>query len=430
MTEVWFRNPDLYVREMIEVGTLNFVWDRGYLHKKSMDPDKFIRAYLPPPTEYRMLIVGRSSQGAQELDRRTTYERPLAVHPVWEYGQPWAELEQLVEEPDYEGQRVVITSIPHVNSGPGRRFMRLLTELQQENPATRIHVHGLYAWRIMFGLEYAAVDIDPRTDAKKGNILLPNGKHVRFEEAVNWEQWISLLGFMPVDLAVPRNRCMYNMRSALWSGQHYRENIKFAYKSNRTVDSDSKFATTPVAHNVMVRHVTAQEGDKFLCNLCSLQMSCKYFRSGAVCVVPDSEPAELASFFKTRDSDAIIEGLGTLLAAQTRRLERGIAEEEMSGNLGLSSEVTKIINTLFDRGVKLAKLVNPALAQPNVKINVNHGTQITAGTPQAIMAEVVAQFEARGIPRQNITTEMIEEFFSNPDAVKQRAIDVASVPGD
>lgn len=428
MTEVWFRNPDLYVREMIEVATYNFVWDRGYLHKKSLDPEKFIQAYIPPPQDFRMLIVGNHDQGAQEITRATTWKTAVQV-PVWEYGDPWADLEQLIEEPEYEGQRVVVTSIPHVNTGPGRRFMRLLTELQQENRQTNVHVHGLYAWRILFGLEYGSVDIDPRTDAKKGNLLLPNGKHIKFEEAPNWEQWITLFGYLPVELSVPRNRCMYNIKSALWSGLHYRENIKFAYKSQRTVDADSKFATTPVAHNVMVRHVKAEEGDKFLCNTCSLQMSCKYFRSGAVCVVPDSEPAELARFFKTRDSDAIIEGLGTLLAAQTRRLERGMQEEELNGNLGLSSEVTKIINTLFDRGVKLAKLVNPALAQPNVKVNINSGTQISMGTPQAMMAEVVAQFEARGIARENITPDMIEEFFANPEAVKQRAIDVASVPG-
>ena len=45
--------------------------------------------------------------------------------------------------------------------------------------------------------------------------------------------------------------------------------------------------------------------------------------------MPGSEPAELAKHFKTRDSDQIIDGLGTLLALQANRLDRGVADEQM-----------------------------------------------------------------------------------------------------
>jgi hypothetical protein len=98
-----------------------------------------------------------------------------------------------------------------------------------------------------------------------------------------------------------------------------------------------------------------------------------------VCIVPDSESQELAQFFKTRDSETIIEGLGTLLAVQSRRLQVGLLDENAEGEL--NPEVTKIVNTLFDRGVKLAKLVNPDLASASAtKITFNQQT-INASTP-------------------------------------------------
>ncbi len=149
-----------------------------------------------------------------------------------------------------------------------------------------------------------------------------------------------------------------------------------------------------------------------------------------MCIVPGSEPVELAKFFKTRDSGEIIEGLGTLLAAQTRRLEHALEAEESKGEL--HPETTKIINTLFDRGVKLAKLVDPALAATGaVRLNLNIGDtnnlQINASTPQALMAAIVDEFVRRGIPRENITPEMVMKVFESPEDLKNKAIEAAVV---
>jgi hypothetical protein len=130
-----------------------------------------------------------------------------------------------------------------------------------------------------------------------------------------------------------------------------------------------------------------------------------------------------------RDSDTIIDGLGTLLAAESRRLERAYADEEEKG--GISPEVTKIINTLFDRGVKLAKLVNPALAAAgaakfNFKINNNTAT-INAASPQQLMAAVVQELVSRGIPRDQITPEMVMRIIDEPEEVRGRAIEAAVI---
>lgn len=430
-TEAWFRNPHTYIRELVEVGVGRIAWDRGFIHKKRIDPAKHANLYFPASIPYRVLLVG--DQGTAEYRRGDT--KPSAVYPTWCYGEDFSLLEELVAEnaaddeditgdmsvPDDErpvlGQehRVVVSDLPMGHTGPGRRFLRQLQELQHENPDCIIHVHGLYSFRLAFGMGFRAADVEVRTTAQKGRVYLPNGKEMKYEQTVAAPHWITLLGMSPVDLEVPRNRCMYNIRSAVWAGEHYEENIKFKAKGPHEPDTTSPSAvpaTTSRVHSGVVR-----PGDKFLCDTCSLQTSCKYVRSGGVCSIPDSEPAQLARFFNTRDSDMIITGLGTLLAAQTNRLERGMEDEEDMGEL--DPEVTKIINSLFANGVKLAKLVNPTLAGgPKVGVFVNGATDtrvsVAGMSPKALVAGIVNELEGRGISRDKITPEMIQGLIEGP----------------
>jgi len=277
----------------------------------------------------------------------------------------------------------------------------------------------------MFGLGFKSVDIMPRETARLGKVFLPSGKEVTHEYAAAEPHWINLLGMKPHELKVPRSRCMYNIRSALWAAENFTEAIRFRTKGFSHVDPDDPLKRPPRNKQIMVRRNPEQPGDKMLCDICSLQIACKYFRTGAVCIVPDAETTELARYFKNRDSGVIIDGLGTLLATQTRRLEKAMAKEEESKTL--SPEVTKIINTLFDRGVKLAKLVDPSLAAAGApRNNTLNVTQITASTPQELMSQIVNSFAAQGIPADQITQEMIQRVLSDPEGVKQRAIDVAS----
>ena len=130
---------------------------------------------------------------------------------------------------------------------------------------------------------------------------------------------------------------------------------------------------------------------------------------------------ELAEQFNTRDVNTIIGGLGNLLAKEADRAERFLKAEEQSevdtGNLeravdtGLSNEVTKIIHGLFDRGNKLAKLLDPRLAG-GAKVAINVGAQnaqIVAGaTPQQLVAATVAELQAEGYTMDQITPELIK----------------------
>jgi hypothetical protein len=437
MTEVWFRNTATCIKECVERQVRDMVFDRGYLYKRNMDPNRYVELYygnLP----YRLLTIGTPEQATQELVPGHTLDRPAAQHPTWAYGESWDRLESAMADPEKYGfrtapgydadPRVVVTDLPMLNTAAAKSFMRQISELQAEYSDTVLHVHGLYSFRFAFGLGFGSVDYEPRTLASKGKVVLPNGKEVTYERAGESPQWVTLIGFMPSDLRVPRNRCMYNIESARWAGRHFTDEIRFEHRrTNPTPDEvDSESSPPRTNRAIMVRRQEFQSGDKWLCDLCNLQNTCKYFRTGSVCVVPDSEPMELARLFGSRDSDQIIEGLGALMGAQSRRLNRAMDEELHDPEQTVNPEVTKIINTLFDRGVKLAKLLNPALASASApKVNVNFGNQIAATNPNQLMARVYEELQSRGIRREDITPEMVEQILKKPDDLRERAIEAA-----
>jgi hypothetical protein len=218
---------------------------------------------------------------------------------------------------------------------------------------------------------------------------------------------------------------MFNIKSAVWAGKNYLELNKFKTSGSQPaleIDTPDKEYLPATAESYKSKG-KIQAGDQMLCNTCSLQLDCKYYREGAVCSVPGAEPAPLAVFFKTRDSDMILEGLSTIMATQTRRLEQGMRDEETFGEL--DPEVTKILNGLFDRGVTLAKLVDPSLrGGPKVGVYVGAGgqAQVGSGDPRVFVGGVIRELEARGIPRDQITPALVQttiEAMSRPDARRQ-----------
>jgi hypothetical protein len=449
-TEVWFRNPDNYIRELVECEEYQIAWDRGFLFKKKIDPLKHASLYYGNAYPYRLLLVG--DQGTVELQSGDSMNSPTAVYPTWCYGEETVLLEEMLANPWGEnlefcndlsipvdqrpvlGQehRVVITDLPNASSGPGRKFLRYLKDLQGDYPDATIHVHGLYGYKIAFGMGWKSVDVEPRTTAQKGRIFLPSGQEVKYEQAQTHPKWVTTLGFKPVELAVPRNRCMYNIKSAVWAGANYDALFNFRMRSDAPVDhsTPTNDYKPPETKSQFTKQVTAQLGDKFQCNTCSLQLDCKHFRDGAVCSVPNAEPTELARFFKTRDAGMIIDGLGTLLAANTRRLESGLREEEAFGDL--NPEVSKIMSQVFTQGVQLAKMLDPALrGGPSVQVNVGgNQAQVAGANPQQLVAAAFRALEAQGFSRDEITPDMVQNLLismstpqkSLPEAVQGTVI--------
>lgn len=499
-TEVWFRNPDSYIRELAEVAVPRVAWDRGYLVKKRIDPVLHAELYFGSLPDWRTLAIG--PQGSAEYRLGDVYGRPSAVYPTFCFGESEQVLEDMVAYPAGQddslclnksvplderptlGQehRVIISDIPNMRTAVNRSFLKFIAELQEEYTDCMIHLHGLYGFRTMFSMPFRAVDFEARTTAQKGKVVTPVGREIAFERIAAHAHWATMLGMRPSELAIPRNRCIYNIKSAIWAGQNFRKEVHYRVRGTSaysTVDSDYTEAKLAVEasrgamsseEQVMADYVLEEirrssqgftdtdtptnefkpaetrkgairvrkaltsgkakgnEGDYFHCNSCSIADNCKLYREGSVCTVPSSETSNLAKLFGSRDSNQIIDGLGELLKIQADRIEDGRAQEEDFGEL--NPEVNKMLDRLFSNGVKLAKLIDPTLnggARVNVNVGVGAGGQaaVMAGNPNQLMGAIIRELEGRGIPRADITPEMIQGVLEgmSGSAIPTRAIE-------
>lgn len=450
--EVFFRNPHNYIRELVDAGVAMVAWDRGQLVKSKIDPIKHAELYFGTTFDWRVLAIG--IQGTAEYRPGDSWFEPTAVYPTWEYGMDMMLLEDLMANPVGEvreacedkkvpgderpvfGQehRVVITNFPQTQTGPGRQFVQALKTLQEDYPDCILHLHGLYSQRVMYGMGFRSVDVDPRTSASKGKVDLPMGKQLSIEAAVaNNLKIITMLGFKPVDLKVPAQRCIFNIKSALWAADNFGKLYAFRTRSDgREVDTttpDTDYVPPQTKGTGIVSK--AKEGDKFHCDTCSLADECKHYRDGAVCSLKNAEPRTLSSYFKTRDAETIVEGLSVVVQANARRLERGMATEAAIGDL--DKETTKLMGQVFDQGTKLAKLIDPNLrGGTRVQVNVGAGAQAAVvGTvdPKQVVAQAVRELEARGFTRDQMTPEMIAQIVGagqNPEQMR-RSIEAGQI---
>lgn len=385
---------------------------------------KFMELYLRGQN-YRVLVV--RNQGTMELRPGDSLEKPSAVYPTWNYGEDAEVLHYLCENPvgdDLElveneslpaigrpvlGQphRVVIIGAPPADARIGRRFLQFIGDLQQEYPLCRLHLHGFYSYRAVFGSGVASGDVDPREDAARGRIITPAGHVVVHEATRKNPLWAHALGFEPDDLRVPRNRCIYNIRSALWAAERFTADESFGLTRRLPKKDDTR--RMPVI--VKPRGHQEKPTDRILCDVCTLVLACKYAREGSVCTVPDSETSRLSDFFNSRDPERIIDGLGALMSVQAKRLEKGLEQEAPGGEL--DPQVTKMASQIFEQGVKLAKLLDPTLARPGLTLHVNTGggsAAIVNSNPAQLVAAVYAELEAQGMSRGDITPQIVQDF--------------------
>lgn len=411
-TEVWFRNPRLYIRECAELAVSRMAWDRGFAIKKHIDPLRWTEANYPASVDFRLLMVG--DQGTAELRRGYTLQKPFALYPTWEYANESIDaLEDLLERntvPEQE-HRVLVIRPPEARTRLGREFYALLSELQESYPHAILHVHGIESFRYAFGLGYRAADIDPYYSALHGSVQMPNGKECRLEDAD--QRWVRAIGYEPRELKVARNRCMFNIRSAEWAGRHYTEEFFFRAQRPPTIDTlTPPKLYEPESDPDWKPQRKANVGDRFICDLCSLQKNCKLFRVGAVCTLPGNQVGELAKLFNSRDSEKIVRGLGALLAKEADRVQGAIEREDKQVEAGgeYDPQVTAMMKVVFEHGVKLAKLVDPKLAGgTKVQVNVGAANAVANSTPQQMAAAVFAQLEEEGMKREDITAEVVAE---------------------
>lgn len=444
-TEVWFRDPLEYIRQCAFLLIPNIIWEGRLLDQKAIDPQAHLEMHYPHSFDYRMLIVRAGD--TVELRRGFSPTMPFAVYQTWTYDEDTLDdLEDMLSNPPGEdmdacsntnipihkrpvfGQehRVVVTRWPDYRTHLGRAFVRALKRYQHDFPEVIIHLWGSNSFRANFGMDIRSADFDATIEARHKALFLPNGRKIPSDAADEYGQWIRMLGFSVTELSKIDKRTEFNIKSALWAGQHFQEDLKFKSQGYDPVDPNSHHHLPATTVNVMSTRIKEQEGDKITCDSCSLFKTCKYYREGAVCSLPNTDGAALASYFATRSSDVIIQGLGKVLAVQASRFEEAALDEQYSEEPGLDPNVTRLGHVLVDDGVKLAKLVDPTLAAAGAaRVNAFYGGQHIHGdtTAQGLVAKIVAELEQQGIDRANITDEMVTQHIERQH---QQAIDAQS----
>ncbi len=448
-SEVWFRNPERWTASLAFLNVARIVWHHGLTLKRRIDPVAHARLSFPGSVEWRVMSVAAWG-GMEWTPASADSDHPVACYPVWQYGlEPFETLEALCAEnvansssarhdpfshvkfrpqPGQE-HRVIIGSYPHLSSGPGRRLLVLLGELQQDYPDTIIHLFSATGIASIVSPGLRAGDFDPYGVTSGGRALLPNGRYVSRDKFNAHRTWIKLIdNTTPDQLGTHKALLEFNIKSALYCAEHWQDTFRFRGRARAdfagfTDETPLGELPEPRSRRHAAYEGKPQPGDKIACDHCTLANSCKHYRERSVCNLTQSDTAGLAHFFKTRDADRIIDGLGELLAVQSRRAESAL-EIEQEGDK-LDPELTRILTSMFDAGVKLAKLANPALAAasaPKIAIQVNNGHRIEAASPSALMAGLVKELEAKGIERHEITPEMVVGLLEPP---KGEVIDVA-----
>lgn len=435
--EIWFRDPHSYVRECVKAGVSNLIWKYGTLAKYDIDAHRHACHYYPENRNFRVAVIG--DQGMVVMDRHHNIFDPLAVYPVWTYGEhrietleSWMasdctpemrERAMAEDRPTNEipviGQAhcVALNSLPNAKRAVEKKFWNLLAELQGDYPDCTLHIHGGNTFSRLCSGSFKSVDFYPRTQASMG-LILPNGRSVTKRNMRDHMKWIHLLGFTITELQDPKMRCIFNIKAMEWAAENWNNRDDISSRPGplsiaevgvlaRGGTPEPKLTKRPTRSRGKMKPLP---GDKLYCGACSFADTCHLYREGSVCTVPSTDVAKLVELFGSRDSTKIIEGLGALISFDLERLEEG-REHEVENN-ELDPHVTKIGDAVFKHGTTLAKLIDPSLRSAAVAINVGKGAAISVGedkTPQALASQAVAALEAGGVPRDQITVEMIQK---------------------
>jgi hypothetical protein len=449
--ELWLLDPGPFIDIAFAQGISSFVF-RAKMHEattRRQDWTKFLQM-AARGRPWRAIWVPYPGNFAVGFDSEHGFNRHVAVWPIWRASRPLSELEQLIENPwneDFKSarghygvdsrhsakpvkpfknqeRRIILAGMPKSEMEWSPLSAELLKLAESGANGHILHFHGQKSVARSIGIRVPSFDHPVRIDWVDGSprVLLPNGgiqQIDRIAENKDLELWIRIVGYnsrmLQIDDREELSRTVYdlNLRSLKWAHLNFDRAWDFRRKGMATdIDSpDAEWEPPPQPVKFTKRRASESQLDRWLCDTCSHSFICPYSREGSVCIVPGSDAEELANQFKTRNSSAILEALGTLLAAQTRRMNRAMEIEEETGKL--QPEVTKIMNSLFDRGVQMAKLVDPVIAgrsAPKLNIGIFNGSSPQQqATPQMLMAGVMAELESRGISPEEATEEQVAE---------------------
>ncbi len=445
MTEVWMGNPRAYILEALDEGFRKFTWHMGHLETDGSEVLSWFRtATMGYGSKCTIMLI--DVYGCPVYTAFSSYDKPLAVYPSWTPEESWDNLIWLMENNPGEDENYYLDeSVPQAMrvvkgqkhkvvvhrigvAGPEQQALMLqLRALQLRYPDVDLMISGLRGFTYILGYGFGSADWCPHNVTPLGGvtrqIVTPSGKQVNHPDyyAARYDDWFALVGWNSADVVEARDALRFNLRAFSWASVNWNRVVPFASKRGQKkhflqpgmIQMPDTVMVLPAARRKLMRNigVKASELDQFQCNTCILQNACTLYRADSVCVVKGSETVGLADSFGTRSSDAIIGALGQLMKKQVERLEDAQDAEDAAGEI--DPEVTKMYNSVFANGVKLAKLVDPDLGK-TTQVNVNVGVaasgpaQVAAADPRQLVAGIVRELEAAGIPREEITSAMIK----------------------
>lgn len=455
----WLTNPFSCLVDAVSEGFTRFVFQRERLRQRRLHPHTHVRRhFLGTQTNPTFMIVDRL--GASVHDLFTRAEKPLAVYPVWSFTEDSARLRKLLAQPYYEiftgsrssasahtpveGQdhKVVLIDFPNMQSNLGRQRVLDIANMIEDFQNVKVHASGLRAYSTAFHYNWDSFDYDPTFNTRGTRLILPNGVVLdswdmsKRDQLVEYRDWIHLLGFSVSDFPDHRKTILYNMRSLRWAVNHYEHGMAVKFRYSPSIEetalkydefghilADDKHFTS------RRRRMKVGKMDKVLCDACTLKPACKIAREGAVCTVGGAFTVSLADMFGSRDVARVIDGLSAVVRKQADRVEKAVEGEDPDDP---NPEVTRQLNSLFKNGVMLAKLLDPSLNGKGTTVNINNHNQVAAvgqANPQQMVAAAVRALEDQGIPRNEITPDMLRTLLAGmanvpaPQAIEATAVE-------
>ena len=468
MVDLWLMQPQKYINIALEEGFRKFTFHVVPQWASSLEIFTWMRANTQMYGRVKFMMIDHG--GATEYETFSTWDEPVAVYPTWDPTDGWEMLDMLMasnvaDDPSVTGahappqlrprpgqkHRVVVHRIPPAQDGRAE-FMLKMREYQLKYPDAELFISGCTRFNDLFGLGLKAVDYLPveitATGASQSRIVLPSGRQVAKDAIANprYADWFNLIGVNQWDIVTKEDRILVCLLSARWAARNFDSVKPFVARkirngSNNTVFMPNEYMQVsdkdfilPATRRTVMRNlgIRPDEYDRFTCDTCILHNACTLYREGSVCTVKGSDAVGLADAFGSRDARVIMDGLTQLAKRNAERLENAMAAEEGSGEL--DPEVTKLTKTVFDQGVKLAKLRDPSLAggaKVQVNVGVGAGGQANVGisttNPKELTSTIVAELEQAGIPRDEIDGAMIKGVLRNMAQVgQQQAVSTAA----
>lgn len=446
--QLWVRDPFDYIDKVLEVpwGVVRTVWSAEFVRVTGIDPRKALNHLLPNRAWEALMIDAR---GAFHM---TGSSHRIEQWEHWKYGDPIKRLMECF----VSGQRFVV-EFPGVDVPAAKRneFMKYYHRFAEACPQAKPHLHGSVGYGKGFGSHPFSVDFDLSHLPSIGAIQLPNGRLVRKDELREieytndhdrHEHWALMVGRDNLLGLVDNEdeRIRFEIAAMSWAATNWEKVTATRVVGINRVDKPTDFTAEQEKKSYLTRlremsatdesfkhdEVTrspwgwgwgrrkALPTDRIACDTCSLADVCKAFRQGSVCAVPNTDGDSLAKKFGTRSSSAITAGLQELMQLNAGRIQTALEHEQKNmadeeHPQGLDPELTKLIDKTIQHGEKVAKLIDPRLRPgPAALVQVNNGQQqpTIGATPQQLTATVFRELEAKGMKREEITPEIINDY--------------------